>query len=160
MSTLGSDNRLNIDLIKRLATKVYEGNKVLADLTTAQAILESNLLGNRPSQLAMKYNNLFGIKGSGTKGSVKLMTTEFRNGKEYKEPHSFAWNNSVEDSIAQRKSLFEKGTRDNPIRYSRVLKAKTFEEAAEAVKAGGYATSPSYVKDLIAIYNKYLKDAK
>jgi flagellum-specific peptidoglycan hydrolase FlgJ len=157
MSTLSVNNTLNITLIKKLALQTYQGNQVLANLTTAQAILESNLLGSKPSQLAFKYNNLFGIKGSGTKGSVTLMTTEYRNGEKIEEPHQFAWNISVEDSIKQRQNLFEHGTSDNPARYYKVLKATTFEEAAKAVKDAGYATDPTYTKQLINIYNKYLK---
>ncbi len=158
MSNLSVDNQLNIKLIQKLATQTYQGNKVLADLTTAQAILESNLLGRVPSQLAFKYNNLFGIKGRGTKGSVTLTTTEYVKSKgKISVPQAFAWNETVEDSIKQRRDLFQNGTRDKPNRYFKVLSAQTFEEAAHAVKEAGYATDENYAKQLIDIYNKYLK---
>lgn len=158
MSSLSIDNSLNIKLIQKLATEAYQGNKVLADLTTAQAILESNLLGKVPSKLAFKYNNLFGIKGRGTNGSVTLETTEYIKGKgNIRVPQSFAWNATIEDSIEQRKKLFQKGTRDKPTRYFKVLAAPTFEEAAIEVHKAGYATDPEYPKKLIEIYNKYLK---
>lgn len=158
MSTLSADNRLNIQIIHKLAQQVYPNNKVLADLTTAQAILESNLQGLKPSQLAFKYNNLFGIKGRGTKGSVSLPTKEEVKGKMITVNQSFAWNNSIEDSLQQRKHLFENGTSDNPTRYFKVLAAQTFEEAAEAVYKAGYATDSSYTTQLITIYHKYLKE--
>lgn len=158
MSSLSIDNSLNIKLIQKLATQAYQGNKVLADLTTAQAILESNLLGKVPSQLAFKYNNLFGIKGKGTKGSVNLPTTEHIQGKDVRILAPFAWNSTVEDSIEQRKKLFQNGTSDKPNRYFKVLSAQTFEEAAHAVREAGYATDPTYPQQLIKIYNTYLKD--
>lgn len=157
MSSLGIDSKLNIKLVKTLATKVYSENKVLADLTVAQAILESNLLGNKPSKLALKYNNLFGIKGRGTKGSVALETTEYVKGKPLKVKQNFAWNNSVEDSIEQRKKLFQNGTVDKPTRYFKVLSAQTFEDAAKALYEAGYATDIHYTQQLINIYNKYIK---
>lgn len=157
MSTLSNNNALNIKLVEKLAIQVYKGNKVLADLTTAQAILESNLLGQKPSQLAFKYNNLFGIKGQGTKGNVLLPTEEVINGQKVTVQATFAWNNSVEDSIAQRQNLFEHGTTGDPTRYFKVLSATTFEQAAEAVYQAGYCTDPTYSSQLIKIYNQYLK---
>jgi len=156
MSTLSSDPKINIDLVRKLAIRAYPNNQVLADLTTAQAILESNLTG-QPSQLAFKYNNLFGIKGSGTKGSVTLPTHEFVGGREITVNQAFAWNESVEDSIQQRKSLFENGTKDKHNRYFRVLAAPTFEDAAHELLKAGYATDPAYATALINIYNKYIK---
>lgn len=158
MTQLSNDNQQNIKLIQTLANKVYNGNQVLADLTTAQAILESNLLGTKPSTLAMKYNNLFGIKGKGTKGSVSLQTWEQKkDGTKETLNQPFAWNTSVEDSLEQRKSLLENGTKDNPTRYHKVLSALTFEEGANALVSGGYASDKQYAMKLINLYNKYLK---
>ncbi len=157
MTTLSTDNPKNIALIQKLAEQMYGGNKVLADLTTAQAILESGLRGRVPSGLAYKYNNLFGIKGRGTKGSVSLPTNEYVRGKMVKVMQLFAWNNTVEDSLEQRKKLFENGTRDKPDRYHKVLASKTFAEAAKEVYLAHYATDPSYTKLLIEVYNECIK---
>lgn len=158
MSSLSLDPQKNIALVKKLATQAYAGNQVLADLTTAQAILESGLANPKsPSQLAIKYNNLFGIKGNGTKGSVGLMTTEYVKGKPEQIKQEFAWNASVEDSITQRKKLFQNGTSDNPTRYFKVLAAPTFHDAAVAVYQAGYATDIHYVDELISVYNHYIK---
>ena len=157
MTTLSNDPQSNIKLVKKLALETYKGNQVLADLTVAQAILESNLSG-KPSQLAFKYNNLFGIKGKGTKGSVFLPTTEFIKGTKKIVTDRFAYNGSVEDSIEQKKKLFQNGTKDKPNRYFKVLAADTFEKAAEEVYNAGYATDPKYPDKLINVYNKYIKE--
>lgn len=156
-SLIKTDPKANQKIVYQEALKVFGGNVLMAEVTLAQAILESNLLGV-PSQLALKYNNLFGIKGKGTKGSVKLDTREeTKDGKSYYVKADFQWNTSIEDSIAQRKRLLENGTRDFPTRYHPVLKATTFEQAAKALVAGGYATDGSYAKKLIQVYEKYIK---
>lgn len=164
MSTLNQYNfikttNVNVNLVEKLAFKVYNQNKILADLTTAQAILESNLTDKKPSELAFKYNNLFGVKGKGSKGSIKLLTKEYIKGKTETLPEAFAWNASVEDSIKQRKELFEKGTKDYPTNYFKVLSAQTFEEAAKALTTAKepYASDPNYSERLIHIYHKYIK---
>lgn len=157
MSILSSNPDSNQSLVYNAALKVFNGNVLMAQVTLAQAIQESNLLST-PSTLASKYNNLFGIKGSGTKGSVGLMTTEYVNGKPEEVRQNFAWNNSVEDSIQQRKNLLEHGTKDFPTRYQPVLHATTFEQAANALVAGGYASDPTYAQSLISVYNTYIKD--
>lgn len=158
MSQLSTDNDKNIKLVHKLAQQMYPGNQVLVDLTTVQAILEAGFRAKVPSSLAFKYNNLFGIKGRGTKGSVTLRTKEFVRGKEITIPQIFAWNATVEDSLEQRKKLFENGTRSRPERYHPVLRAKTFEEAATAVYRAGYATDPQYPAKLIDVYNSYVKN--
>lgn len=160
MTNLTNDNDYNIDLVSDAAHKLYPDNPVLADLTTAQAILEGRLQpGKQPSELALKYNNLFGIKGHGTAGSVVLPSPEYRgsNGKWETDNSNFAVNKNIEDSLEQHKELFENGTSDNPDRYDKVLEAKTFEEAAYAVQKAGYATDPGYANELISVYNEYIK---
>lgn len=161
MSNLSIDNELNIKLIKKLSYEVYKDNKVLADLTTAQAILEAGLLQKVPSSLAFKYNNLFGIKGRGTKGSITLKTKEFSKQKgNYQTTAMFAWNKTVEDSLEQRKRLFQTGTRKTPNNYFKVLSAQTFEEAAKALVTAPepYATDPKYAEKLISIYKEYIQE--
>lgn len=165
MSILSSNKEANIKLVKTLARQSSPDNQILADLTTTQAILESDLLERLPqnrgkggSDLATKYQNLFGIKpgslyAKGTIGVIKLQTTEYIHGLPEKQYQPFLYNKTIEDSIEQHKKLFT-----SLPRYSKVLAAKTFEEAANAVKAGGYATDPNYVKELEEVYNAYVKD--
>lgn len=157
MSTLTDDKDKNIKIVMNAAKTCYPNNKILAQLMAAQAILESRLLGV-PSELAKKYNNLFGIKGFGTAGYVILKTTEYTHNGEEIVNARFASNKSIEDSFEQRKNLIDNGTTDNPNRYKNLYNATTFEQAANMIRLDGYATSPTYSQDLIEIYNKYLKD--
>lgn len=161
MSTLSLDPTKNIQLVKTLATQIYGGNQVLADLTVAQAILESDLSNpKKPSDLAFKYNNLFGIKERGTAGTITLPTTEYIHGKPQKVMGTFAYNKSIEDSIEQRKTLFQQGTHAHPNNYFKVLSAQTFEDAAKALTTAPepFATNPHYAQLLISVYNEYIKD--
>ena len=109
------------------------------------------MLGN-PSSLATKYNNLFGIKGQGTAGSVNMLTKEFVDNRMQQMPQRFAKNQSLEDSFTQHKNLMEHE------RYKNVLGAKSFEDAAREVSRAGYATDPHYSRSLLSVYNNYLKD--
>lgn len=138
----------NIELVKIVSRATFS-NQVLADLAVAQAILESNLYG-KPSSLARQYNNLFGIKGEGTNGSADCGTKEHVNGKVVKTSAKFAVNRTLGDSFVQYKKVL-----DLP-RYKAVREAKTFEEAAIAVKRAGYATDVNYTKKLIDIYKVYI----
>jgi flagellum-specific peptidoglycan hydrolase FlgJ len=150
MTNLSQNSQDNIKAVKIAANNVFS-SEILADLAVAQSILESNLYG-KPSGLAYNSNNLFGIKGSGTAGSVVRETREYVKGKWITIQDKFAANNSLEDSFRQYKKVLELP------RYKAVLESKTFEEAAKAVWKGGYATDPNYPSKLIAIYNKYIKD--
>lgn len=149
MTKLTEDYKTNIPLIIKLAKECYPDQPVLADMTWVQAILESNLYG-RPSQLAYHYNNLFGIKGKGVTGkSIMLPTKEYLNGHWTTVKAAFAYNDSIEESLSQHKQLLNKD------RYQHVREAKTFEEAATAIRVAGYATDPKYTNLLISVHNKY-----
>lgn len=151
MIILTSDPKSNIDLIKQASRQSFVDYPVLADLTAAQAILESNLTGT-PSQLAKQYNNLFGIKGEGTAGSVQMITHEFYNGSMHEVSQAFAVNNTLEDSFDQHRKLFE-----DLQRYQNLFNARDFNEAAQMIYKDGYATDLHYSQELIDIYNEYLK---
>lgn len=162
MTTLSStDTYANIQLVLNSADLMYPLNPILAELTTVQAILESALEHAPPSQLALKYNNLFGIKGIGSgmiidgkmKSTVTLPTHEYFPGQGMLEvDQRFAVNASIQDSLLQHKSLL-----DLP-RYKPVRDAETFEEAAKAIRECGYATDPAYTKLLIALHNEYFEE--
>jgi len=148
------DPKQNIQTIKLLALRAFDGNVIRAQLCVAQAILESRL--NRdPSKLAKDYNNLFGIKGTGTHKppSIFFDTQEHSNSQGWFEVHTgFAWNNCLEDSIEQYKTLL-----DLP-RYKSTREAKSFVDAAQGLISGGYATDPGYARKLIKICGLYLQD--
>lgn len=135
-----------LDQVKTSVNLVYSDKPVVGELCVVQAILESNLLG-KPSGLASKYNNLFGIKKAGTNGIIKLPTKEFINGKMRTVLAAFGSNKTIEDSVKQHRQLMELP------RYKAVMTATTFEEAAYAIYKAGYATDPKYPKKLIEIHN-------
>lgn len=178
MSVLSPVDKVgNLRLVKSIINSLYPDDmQVLRDLTFVQAILEAGLKRTPPSVLALKYNNLFGIKGQGTKGSITLYTREQylmspvafkeavaknRKVKVIKQgdnmitveedlPQAFAQNASVEDSIKQHIALLAKP------RYAAVRTAKTFEIAAQAIRDAGYATDMTYPQKLIAVYKDYV----
>jgi flagellum-specific peptidoglycan hydrolase FlgJ len=146
-----TDSLANIDYVRKKVVEVYGELNLLASLTFIQAILEADLRRPLPSLLAFRYNNLFGIKGEGSNGTVSLPTKEFIKGKMITVDQNFAVNRSVKDSIEHHKRLLEKP------RYAKLHNCKTFEEIANAVYKAGYATDPQYPQKLIDLYNKYLR---
>lgn len=150
INRLTGDPKENIKLLRNLTSLAYADEPIMADLCLAQGILESRLLGV-PSSLAMKYNNLFGIKGKGTDGSINLKTWEVIKGKSIQVIAPFAQNLSLYDSILQHKKVLSLP------RYALVHKAKTFNEAAKAILVAGYATDPNYTKSLIDVYLNHIK---
>lgn len=156
---LSLDPQERIKQIVNAAKEIFPQNMVLAKLAAAQAVHESRLM-SKPSNLAINYNNLFGIKGTGTAGSISLPTWENINGKDIKINANFARNKTLADSFKQYKNYLEtSGLKSlGKQRYEKVLKASTFLEAATNIKLAGYATDPKYTINLISIYNKYLKD--
>lgn len=111
----------------------------------AQAILESGWGG---SSLASKYNNFFGLKCGGSwKGkSVNLATKEeYTVGTLTDIRANFRVYDSIEDGV---KGYFEF------INYSRYANLKGVEEPEEycrRIKADGYATSSTYVTNLMRV---------
>ncbi|GAA0134097.1 hypothetical protein YSY43_09370 [Paenibacillus sp. YSY-4.3] len=127
------------------AVRDWRDNGVSAALTIAQAILESNW---GTSALANRANNLFGMKGTGSAGSITLPTTEYRGGASYTVQAAFRKYKSWEESIADHTQLLLNK------RYGQVLH-RLGREAARNVAAAGYATDPNYANKLIALMDKY-----
>jgi hypothetical protein len=156
-SSTGSINQLSSNRDERIqqvvdaAKRTYPDKPHLAKLAAAQALLESGIASQRgPSGLARNHNNLFGIKGSGTAGSVNMRTGEHFNGRDVTINANFAKNATVEDSFQQHKNLM------NRPRYRGVVQAQSFEQAAQEVKRAGYATAPNYSGQLVSVYNQHL----
>lgn len=156
MSSLSDSPDINIPLVIKLSLASFPQNQIVGQLTAAQAILESRLEGT-PSELAMKYCNLFGQKpgkvvSRGTKGIVYLPTKEYtENGDVITTQAGFLWNNTIEDSIAQHCQLLTM-----LYRYSNLFQCQTFEQAANYIRLDGYATDPDYSKSLIQIFEDYI----
>jgi len=138
--------------LKNSAQRVYPDNPIMQRVAISQAILESGLLGT-PSQLASKYNNLFGIKAGktapGTGGSVNMGTTEYEGGAPVSTSSGFAVNNNIDDSFNQHKALMNRASR-----YAPVVNAQDPNEAFMALQQAGYATDPAYARKLAQVYVK------
>jgi flagellum-specific peptidoglycan hydrolase FlgJ len=139
------------------AQSAYPDNPTMQKVAISQAILESGLTG-KPSDLAAKHNNYFGIKASqsfpGTGGTVDYATTEYVNGSPVSMKQGFATNNTMDDSFRQHASLMSGSSR-----YTPVMSAKNPLEAFNALGSSGYATDPNYANKLRQIYGKYVAPA-
>ena len=120
-------------------------------IVLSQLILESG--ANSPSGLAKNNNNLFGMKGTGTRGTASHVTHEFVNGKYVTVSSGFANYNTPYDSIDAYINLIQK-----PRYATKVAGAKTLNEFAQGIKNGGYATDPSYVSKLMKVVNDFSLD--
>ena len=151
ISALSQNKDERIQQVVDAAKRTYPDQPHLAKLAAAQALLESGIASSRgPSGLARDHNNLFGIKGQGTAGSVNMRTREVYNGQSVSIRDGFAKNATVEDSFQQHKNLMNKP------RYRSVVSSQSFEQAAHEVKRSGYATDPNYSRSLISVYNQHL----
>lgn len=124
---------------------------VPASLTIAQAILES---ADGNSTLAIQANNLFGMKGKGTAGSVRLPTKEFRNGEWITIQADFRKYHNWGESIKDHSDLFLNGVSWNRNLYRGVIGTDGITASREVAKAG-YATDPNYADKLIMIISAH-----
>ncbi|MGE7910429.1 glycoside hydrolase family 73 protein [Lysinibacillus xylanilyticus] len=142
-----------IDEIAPLAVELkQQTGGVLPSITIAQAILESNY---GKSELAIKANNLFGIKGSYKGKSVKMQTMEYKNNKSYTIETEFRAYPDLKSAFIDHTKLILEGTSWNDHQYYDVLAAANYQEAAHALKKNHYSTDPMYPEKLIAIIEQY-----
>ncbi|WP_232733200.1 glycoside hydrolase family 73 protein [Lysinibacillus xylanilyticus] len=142
-----------IDEIAPLAVELkQQTGGVLPSITIAQAILESNY---GKSELAIKANNLFGIKGSYKGKSVKMQTMEYKNNKSYTIETEFRAYPDLKSAFIDHTKLILEGTSWNEHQYYDVLAAANYQEAAHALKKNHYSTDPMYPEKLIAIIEQY-----
>lgn len=128
-----------------------------ASVTIAQIIQESGFgkygpngdSGQGLSYLAYQYNNLFGIKGTGTAGSVNMLTGEqTAAGENYMITAGFRVYNTYTECMEDRAKLLKKVYSDLT---EGVTDANTF-----AVRIGGrWATSNTYAENLISQMETY-----
>lgn len=133
--------------LKPYALEDMEQSGILASLTAAQALIESNK-GN--SGLATKANNLFGIKGSYNGQSVRMWTIEYYNGVKQRVLANFRKYPSWGESVADHSGLFTRLAR-----YKNLRGCTDYKQACINVKLDGYATAPDYTNTLITTINKY-----
>ena len=124
------------------------GNKLFNSVVIAQAVIET---GWGQSNIMMKANAIFGIKAtSDWKGKVyNAKTSEVYDGVNYTEITAcFRAYDSLEESINDYFNLIL-----GLSRYSKALNADSPRACIQAIKDGGYATSPTYVDNVMSIIN-------
>lgn len=133
--------------IKPYVIKDMQASGILASLTAAQALIESN---HGDSGLTVKANNLFGIKGKYNGQSVNMLTTEYYNGVKHRVMADFRKYPSWQQSVNDHSALFNRMSR-----YENLRNCQDYEEACLNVKKDGYATAPDYATNLISKIKKY-----
>jgi hypothetical protein len=124
-------------------------NKLLPSVILAQAILET---GWGRSGLAVNSNNLFGIKGFGSKKVVHTTTFENVKGESVPRKATFRIFPSWEDSIAYHGELLA-----NDRRYADARGITNWKPYIEKISRR-YASSPNYVRRLGELIRRYRLD--
>jgi len=142
-----------IDFVTPMALATQKENGMSAALQVAQAILETGWGQSVPVD---KYNglfsyNLFGIKGTGPKGSVISNTWEEYYGTKYRIDDKFRAYNNVQESWNDHNNLLL--TKERYVPYVNVMFNSTW--GAYALQRCGYATDSQYPAKLIKIIKDY-----
>jgi hypothetical protein len=142
-----------LEFASEMAIESMRKTGMSAALQTAQAILETGWGQSVPVD---KYTgefsyNLFGIKGTGTNGSVISNTWEVYNGVSFRTDASFRAYNNVDEAWADHKRFLLDLSRYETFRSV----MHDCAEGAWALKRAGYATDPLYAIKLLDIINYY-----
>ena len=155
------------DAIKKvgaLFTADMKKSGILASVSLAQFILES---GYGKSELAQNANNCFGMKkslsgntwgGSAWDGkSVYTKMTQEQNadGSYVTITADFRKYPCVEDSIADHSAYLLGAMNGSKQRYAGLAGCADYKKAVQIIKDGGYATSLTYVQNLIGIIERW-----
>lgn len=127
------------------AQRIQKETGIPASIILGQMVFESS--GKNPggmSGLAYNAKNLFGIKGVGSAGTYTVWSQEYDAGGG--RVSGFRKYNSYYESMADHARLLQ-----TPRYASKLQGAKTYEDFARGIKAGGYATDPNYAGQLISI---------
>lgn len=149
------------DIIEKVGPLFTEDQKksgILASVSMAQFILESSC---GKSELAQNANNCFGMKtnlsGNSWSGSTwngeayKKKTAEWDGSKYIDIYADFRKYDSVEDSIADHSAYLLGAKKGSGLRYSGLKGCTDHKKALQIIKDGGYATSPTYVDNLLKV---------
>lgn len=143
------------DKIKPYVLDDMRTTGVPACITASQAYIESK---HGESGLTVNANNLFGIKGVGTAGTVRMLTTEYYNGVPQKVYANFRKYNNWSESIGDHSAMFLRMKR-----YQGVLHETNYAKACEFMGKSGYATAPTYgqtLKSCVERFKLYEWDAE
>lgn len=144
---MGYTTQQFIEKIKPYAIEDMHKNKILASLTIAQGILESNS-GN--SGLTTNANNLFGIKGSYNGQSVKMWTTEYVKNQKVRVLADFRKYPSWLESIYDHSDFLRRYKR-----YASIIGDNNYRSVAEKIGKSGYATDKDYDKKILDLMTRY-----
>lgn len=144
-----------------MLSEVCKGTGLFASVALAQAILETATKqpdGSYAPGTSKLYagHNFFGIKAQENDGwvgkRVLVQTWEVVHDKRVNIKDYFRVYATEQEGLADRLNFLT----DNH-RYTRagVFLAKTAEQQAQALLAGGWATDPDYPKKLMSMVNKY-----
>lgn len=125
-----------------VAREASKKSGVPASIILAQAALETGWGGSTIGDA----KNLFGIKGTGPAGSVRVPTQEVINGRRVTINDNFRKYNSWQESIEDHGRLLQNS------RYARAMAVKNDpDQFARELQKAGYATDPEYASKLISI---------
>jgi flagellum-specific peptidoglycan hydrolase FlgJ len=120
------------------AARIEEEFSIPAQVILAQAAVESAMGSSRIGNY-----NVFGIKGSGSRGSLLLATTEYRRGRKEASQAYFANYGSWEEALRAHAELFK-----NPA-YEKAMAHRGDPMAFARALTGVYATDPHYGEKLV-----------
>ena len=152
-----------IEKVAPMAQADQKANGILASITLAQAILES---GWGRSELAVNANNLFGMKKSLSGNTWTGSTWDGKSvySKETKEVYAsgpatvqadFRAYKSWQESVSDHSAYLLGAKKGNSLRYEGLKGCADYRKAAQIIKDGGYATSPTYVEKLCSIIEEW-----
>ena len=144
--------RAFIERLAPYAETLQQQYNILPSVTLAQAILESDW---GQSELASKYHNLFGVKGTAQQQTAIMSTKEFQHGKWVTVRARFRVYPSDQAAMRDHALLFVNGTSWNRRQYAAVVAAQDYHTAARALQQAGYATDPKYASKLVSVIQQY-----
>ncbi len=122
---------------------------VPASVTLAQAALESGW-----GKAAIGGYNIFGIKGSGSAGTVNVTTREFVNGRYITIKDNFAKYGDFYEAVMKHGKVFQGDYAGYKKGLSTYAKTKNDNAFIDAV-GHTYATDPNYAKSIKSIMKDY-----
>ncbi|XOQ37014.1 MAG: Peptidoglycan amidohydrolase [Lactococcus sp.] len=143
------------------AQKLAKANDLFPSIMMSQTIAESDW---GQSDLATKANNFFGIKADASwKGAIYTkVTNEVVNEKTIQVTANFrkysSQAESLKDYVTKIKTTLNDGKTDYRYRAVWRSNARTYQNAAQALKDGGYATDRDYPTNLIKRIVNYRLD--
>lgn len=135
-----------LDKIVPLAQLEAKRSGILASLTIAQAIVESDW---GRSILATKGFNFFGIKGDYLGKYIVKNTGEFRNGAAVREDAAFRAYPDIETGFQDHSNFLRRA------HYKKIWYQHDYQQACFDVWDAGYATAPDYVSTLLKRIDDY-----